>query len=277
MNYQRILSIQDISCVGQCSLTVALPILSAAGHETSILPAAVLSTHSVGFTDYTFRDLTEDMPKIAAHWQKEGLAFDAFYTGYLGSGTQVDYVLDIVKHCGKEGARLFVDPAMADSGVLYPGFDEAFAAKMKELTLAADVLMPNITEAALLTGLPYKESYDEAYISALLEGLAKGKARTIAITGVGFAEDETGVMLWENGETYYHCHKKLPRTCHGTGDVFAASFVGACLNGKTAKEAAKIATDFVLSCIERTVNDEAHWYGVKFEPGLGDYIRAVRG
>ncbi len=278
MEYKRILTIQDISCVGQASLTVALPILSAAGHETAILPSAVLSTHSVGFTDFTFRDLTEDMPAVCRHWQKEGIAFDAFYTGYLGSGKQIDYVLDIVKSCGREGAVFFADPAMADSGILYPGFDDAFVAKMKELTLEADVLMPNITEAALLTGSEYLEEYDEAYIRDLMTKLSEdGKARIIALTGVSFEEGKTGVMLWEDGSFHYHGHDKVDRTCHGTGDVFASAFVGACLNGRSAKEAAGIAADYVLRCIRDTVDDEGHWYGVKFEIGLPAYIEAVRG
>ena len=124
MSYKRILTIQDISCLGQCSLTVALPILSACGHETCVLPSAVLSTHTGGFTGYTFRDLTEDMPEILKHWKKEGIIFDAFYTGYLGSIKQIDYVTEIMKSVGKENSMRIVDPAMADGGKLYPGFDD---------------------------------------------------------------------------------------------------------------------------------------------------------
>ncbi|MBO5480049.1 MAG: phosphomethylpyrimidine kinase, partial [Clostridia bacterium] len=139
---KRILTIQDISCLGQCSLTVALPIISACGIETCVLPSAVLSTHTGGFSGYTFRDLTEDMPLIEKHWQKEKITFDAIYTGYLGSAKQIDYVKSIFKTCASETAKKIVDPAMADNGKLYIGFDAAFVEKMKELCAEADVLLP---------------------------------------------------------------------------------------------------------------------------------------
>lgn len=152
MSYPRILSVQDISCVGQCSLTVALPIISACGVETCILPSAVLSTHTGGFTGYTFRDLTDDMPAISAHWQKEGILFDAVYTGYLGSARQIDMVKELFTTVLRDGGLRIVDPAMADNGKLYPGFDGAFAARMAELCGCADVVLPNITEACMMTG-----------------------------------------------------------------------------------------------------------------------------
>lgn len=151
MAYPKILTIQDISCMGQCSLTVALPIISACGVETCVLPSAVLSTHTGGFTGFTFRDLTEDMPSINNHWQKEGIKFDAVYTGYLGSAKQIEYVKEIVATSKKEAAPFIVDPAMADNGKLYAGFDDAFVQEMKELCRVADYVLPNITEACLLT------------------------------------------------------------------------------------------------------------------------------
>ena len=150
---KRILTIQDISCVGQCSLTVALPILSAAGIETAILPSAVLSTHTAGFKGYTFRDLTDDMPAIAAHWKSEGIRFDAVYTGYLGSARQIAYVKQIFRDLLSDGGVRIVDPAMADNGKLYPGFDLAFAEEMKSLCAEADIILPNITEACFITGV----------------------------------------------------------------------------------------------------------------------------
>ena len=154
MSYKRILTIQDISCVGQCSLTVALPILSACGVETCVLPSAVLSTHTAGFSGYTFRDLTEDMPAIKDHWVKEGIAFDGVYTGYLGSTKQIDYVKEIIAATAKDGVAI-IDPAMADNGKLYPGFDAAFVEEMKKLCATADYLLPNLTEACLLTDTEY--------------------------------------------------------------------------------------------------------------------------
>ena len=156
MSYKRLLTIQDISCVGQCSLTVALPIISACGIETAVLPSAVLSTHTGGFTGYTFRDLTEDMPAIKDHWIKENIKFDAIYTGYLGSTKQIEYVADIFDSVGVDGCIKAVDPAMADNGNLYPGFDKEFVEAMKGLCSKADYLIPNITEASFLTDMEYK-------------------------------------------------------------------------------------------------------------------------
>ena len=156
MAYKKILTIQDISCVGQCSLTVALPIISACGIETCVLPSAVLSTHTAGFSGYTFRDLTEDMPAITDHWRKEGICFEAIYTGYLGSAKQIDYVANIFDRTAAENCLKIVDPAMADNGKLYPAFDAGFVEAMKGLCGKADYILPNITEACFLTGLPYK-------------------------------------------------------------------------------------------------------------------------
>lgn len=275
MSYKRILTIQDISCVGQCSLTVALPILSACGVETAILPSAVLSNHTGGFSGWTFADLTEEMPKIRERWEKENLGFAAVYTGYLGSAKQIDYVLDIVKSRLEAGGKFICDPAFADNGKLYAGFDDKFVEAMKKLAFKADIILPNITEAAFLTGLEYRESYDINYINKLFEKLAENGAKTIVLTGVSYNENTTGVAIYENGEYSYYEHKKIPGGCHGTGDVFASAFTGALVNEKSAVEAAKIAADFTLSCIENTIDDKDHWYGVKFEPMLGGLIKAL--
>ncbi len=268
MTYKRILTIQDISCVGQCSLTVALPILSVCGMETAILPSAVLSTHTAGFSGYTVRDLTEDMPAIAEHWAKEKIIFDAVYTGYLGSTEQISCVENIIKNLLKQGGTSFVDPAMADNGKLYPAFDEKYVEAMKQLCFTADFCLPNITEACFLTGIEYKEKYDEKYIMQLLEALHAKGAKTIVLTGVGYAEGRTGVVVSENGKANYYEHKKISKGCHGTGDVYASAFVGLFLNGRTAVEAAKLSADFTVACIENTQDDPQHWYGVKFEPLL---------
>lgn len=275
MSYNKILTIQDISCVGQCSLTVALPILSACGMETCILPSAVLSTHTAGFTGYTFRDLTEDIPAIAAHWQKEGIKFDAIYTGYLGSEKQIEYVKNIINTLSAEGGVSVVDPAMADGGKLYPAFDEAYVASMRSLCAKADIIVPNITEACFLTGMEYKETYDEVYIDCLLAALSAIGARTIVLTGVGYEAGKTGVVVYGNGKKGYYCHRRISEGCHGTGDVFASAFVGALLRGKTLLEAATIAADYVVLCIEKTAGDPNHRYGVKFELALPDLIKML--
>lgn len=275
MSYKRIMTIQDISCVGQCSLTVALPILSACGVETAILPSAVLSNHTGGFSGWTFADLTEEMPKIREQWEKENLGFAAVYTGYLGSAKQIDYVLDIVKSRLEAGGKFICDPAFADNGKLYAGFDDKFVEAMKKLAFKADIILPNITEAAFLTGMEYRESYDINYISELFAKLTENGAKTIVLTGVSYNENTTGVAIYENGEYSYYEHKKIAGGCHGTGDVFASAFTGALVNEKSAVEAAKIAADFTLSCIENTIDDKSHWYGVKFEPMLGGLIKAL--
>jgi len=274
MDYKRILTIQDVSCIGQCSLTVALPVLSACGVETAVLPSAVLSTHTGGFTGYTFRDLTKDMPAIADHWEKEGLFFDAVYTGYLGSAEQIEYVIDIADRLLKDGCPLIVDPAMADNGKLYTGFDAAFVEAMKKLIDRADIILPNITEACLLTGTPYSESSDRDFIEGLLEKLAADK-RSVVLTGVGLMPGTTGAAVRENGVTSFYSHKKLDQGCHGTGDLFASAFCGALLRGISLYDAAGIAAEYVLGCIEYSAGDESHRYGVKFEPKLGELIRMI--
>lgn len=275
MSYCRVLTIQDISCVGQCSLTVALPILSACGLETVILPSAVLSTHTAGFSGFTVRDLTDDMPAIQAHWQKENIRFDAFYTGYLGSTRQIDYVADIMASLGRENAPKIVDPAMADYGKLYPAFDMDYVAKMRELCARADIILPNITEACFLTGTDYREEYDGAYIETLVEKLTALGTRTVVLTGVGYRPDRLGVLVSEAGNTTYYEHKRISKSCHGTGDVYASVCVGALLKGRPVAEAARIAADFTVRCIENTVDDASHWYGVKFEPLLADLAQQL--
>ncbi len=273
---KKILTVQDVSCVGQCSLTVALPIISACGIETAILPSAVLSNHTAkGYGGFTFKDLTDEMPKINERWKTEGIKFDALYTGYLGSEKQISYVKDIIRDCVKEGGEIIVDPAMADNGKLYVGFDDKFVRSMASLCAVADVVLPNITEACFITGSEYKEKYDETYVEELIGKLIALGAKKVVLTGVGYDERSTGVMIYENGETTYYKHKKIPQSFHGTGDVYASAFTGALMRGKSVYAAAKIAADYTVRCIENTVGDETHWYGVKFEPVLKELIKAI--
>ena len=272
MSYKRVLTIQDISCVGQCSLTVALPIISACGIETSVLPSAVLSTHTMGFTGFTFRDLTEDMPAICAHWKKEGLSFDGIYTGYLGSAKQIEYVKSIIANTAAEGCLVVIDPAMADIGNLYPAFDLAYVEEMKKLCAEADYLLPNITEACFLTGMDYRTEYDRVYIDALIAKLCGLGAKNVILTGVSYQKGHTGVVVYENGEMQYYEHEQIAGGIHGTGDIYASAFVGAKLRGKSAYEAAKIAADYVVECILESRKDPDHTYGARFEPVLGKLI-----
>lgn len=275
MSYKKVLTVQDISCVGQCSLTVALPVISACGVETCVLPSAVLSTHTAGFSGYTFRDLTDDMPSIRAHWEKENIKFDAIYTGYLGSAKQIEYVKDIFASCGKENCARIVDPAMADGGKLYPGFDGEFVKEMVKLCIDADYIIPNITEACFLTGVEYKTEYDRAYIDSLLEKLTALGISNIILTGVSYAPKKTGIVIFENGNYSYYEHDFLPNSCHGTGDIYASAFVGAFTRGKSAFDSAKIAADYTVECIKATAKEDNHWYGAKFETELSYLINAI--
>jgi len=273
MGYKRLLTIQDISCVGQCSLTVALPIISACGVETAVLPSAVLSTHTAGFSGYTCRDLTDDFPAIEKHWKKEGLKFDAIYTGYLGSTKQIDYVKSILKSAAKQKCIKIVDPAMADNGMLYPAFDGKYVAAMKKLVAVSDIVVPNISEACFLTGMEYKEEYDEAYIKELCKKLKALGASKVVLTGVGYKKGRTGVVVYGSKMTYYE-HKKEEKGRHGTGDVYASAFAGALLNGKSVEKAAMIAADYTLLCIQHSQKG-ANPYGVKFEPEIANLVKML--
>lgn len=276
MSYKKILTIQDISCVGQCSLTVALPILSACGVETCILPSAILSTHTAGFSGYTVRDLTDDMPAICDHWVKENIKFDAIYTGYLGSTKQIDFVKDIISRTSKDNSVTIIDPAMADGGKLYPAFDTEYVTAMKTLCCNADILLPNMTEACFLTDTEYKESYDRDYIESLLCALEKLGAKTIVLTGISYNIGKTGVVVRENGVTSYYEHDKITKGSHGTGDIYASAFTGALMQGKSVYDSAKIAADYTVECILATQDDPDHWYGVKFEAVIDKLIAMLK-
>ena len=276
--YKRILTIQDISCVGQCSLTVALPILSACGMETSILPSAVLSTHTApGFEGWTFRDLTDDIPLISAHWKKQGIRFDSIYTGYLGSPRQVAFVRDIMANLSNEGCVKIVDPVLGDHGKLYPGFSQENVDSMIPLCATADIVIPNITEASFLTGAGYREEYDEPYVRDLIARLRSIGARTIVLTGISYDQESTGVVVSENGGYDYYRHELLPVQSHGTGDVFASAFTGAVARGFSPYDAAKIAARFTIRSIEETIGDAGHWYGVKFERAIPCLVDLLAG
>lgn len=274
---KRIVTIQDISCVGKCSLTVALPIISAMGVEAAILPTAVLSTHTM-FQNFTVKDLTDQVEPIAEHWKKENFAFDAVYTGYLGSFEQIDLMKKFFDEFKTDSNILFVDPAMADNGKLYPAFDEAFAKHMGTLCAKADIIVPNITEAAFMTGMEYKTEYDEAYAKEMLVRLCNLGAKISILTGVSFKEGKTGVMGYDkaNDEFYYYEHAKLPVSFHGTGDIFSSTCVGAMMNGMDWKEAVAVAADYTSECIRVTLEDPAKpWYGVNFEEVIPYLVKRI--
>lgn len=272
MSYKRVLTIQDISCVGQCSMTVALPILSACGHETCILPTALLSTHTGGFGKPAVVHFDDALDNMWRHWQEKGITFDAILVGYLGSIRAVETAGRIIDRLLAPGGVAIVDPAMADHGKLYAGFDAAYVEAMKALCRKADILLPNITEAAMLSDQPYRETLEEAYVVQLLRGL---NHKCVVLTGVGYAEGMTGVAIWEGKQLDYYAHPRLGKSYHGTGDIFAASFTGALMQDNSLLDAVKIAADFTCKCIENTEKAPVHWYGVKFETALPDLIRML--
>lgn len=276
---KRVAAINDISGIGKCSLTVALPILSSAGIETAVIPTAVLSTHTGGFKNFTYRDLTDDILPIAKHWQSLNLKFDSIFTGYLGSTEQIDIVLNIIDMLSDKDTLIFVDPVMADSGKLYATFDENFPAQMMKLCKKADIIIPNITEACFLTGVEYKESpHSNEFIEELISKLRKICDKKIVLTGVDFDKDHFGCACYDNekGRVEYALSKEIDGFYQGTGDVFGSSLLACLMNGKSLEESTQIAMTIVVNSIIRTKNDENDLrYGVRFEDEIPTLIRLL--
>ena len=272
MKNKKIVTVQDISCYGQCSITVALPILSAYGFETAILPSAILSTHTTGFKRFVVHDLNEQMKLFIEHWIEEGIKYDCLYTGYLGSVEHFKYIKQIKDYLLNPGSKVIVDPVMGDNGKLYPAFDMNYVEAMKGLLKEADVILPNITEAAFLTGLPFKAKYDKDYILEIIKELKKLTDAIVILTGVSYQDNKTGVVVFDNEYQYYE-HDKIQKSYHGTGDVYSSTFIGNYLKNNDAFKSACLAADFVYDCIKNTLDDDSHGYGVKFEPLLSKYIK----
>lgn len=263
---KRIVTLQDISCVGRCSITVALPVISAMGVECGILPTAVFSTHTM-FRQFTCKDLSDQIGPISDAWEKEKIGFDGIYTGYLASADQCRQVCEFFDRFSTPDNLVLVDPAMADNGRLYPAFDDSFPAEMAKVCAKADVILPNITEACLLTGIPYRERYDESYIRELLAGLLDLGCHTAAITGVSFEEGKLGIAYSDkDGNSFTYFTRHCPQSFHGTGDLYSATVLGGLMRGLDMGASLSLAADYVVSCIEATADDpDARWYGVGFE------------
>ncbi len=277
MNHQkRILAINDISCFGKCSLTAAIPILSAAGIETCALPTAVLSTHTA-FSGYTFRDLTEDLLPQAQHWASLGLTFDGIYTGYLGSLLQVDAVetiLDMFKT-----PFVLVDPVMGDNGKLYAGFDASYVEEMKRLVKRADIIVPNITEGAMLAGVPYEAGeHTTCYIQVIIEKLQALCAGNIVLTGIHMKDGVVGTAVWDKNALSVIEQQRFDVFYSGTGDVFASALAAAIMLGYNIKKAAELAAVYVETCIletRKTSGDRN--YGLNFEPCIKQLLQVLEG
>ena len=269
---KRVAAIHDISGFGRCSLTVALPIISAAGIECSVVPTAVLSTHTGGLEGFTYRDLTNDILPIAAHWQSLGLGFDAIYSGFLGSYKQVEIVSDFIDRFRKADNLIVVDPVMADNGVLYKTFSLDFPKEMLKLCKKADLIIPNMTEAALLLGESYKKGpYTEIFIAKTLKKLASLGSKLVVLTGVQFDDKSLGAATYDSttGQINYAMAEIVPGFYHGTGDVFGSTLLAALLNGQSLASSAQIAVNFVASSIRRTYDAGTDpRFGINFEAGL---------
>ena len=274
---KRLLTVQDVSCVGRCSLTVALPIVSAAGVECAVLPTAVLSTHTA-FPKFTFHDLTGEIAPISKTWKELGLTFDCIYTGYLGSFEQLALVEELFATHRGENTFIAVDPAMADNGVLYKGFTPAFARAMGSLCGKADLILPNLTEAAFMLGEEYRETYDEEYVRGLLVRLCGLGCRRAALTGISLEAGKIGVYAYdsETGAYFSYFNEKLPVAYHGTGDIYASAAVGAYTRGLPLNDALALAVDYTLECIRKTAEDpDRVFYGVNFEQALPLYVERL--
>ena len=278
MNQKHIVAVHDISCMGRCSLTVALPVISAAGIAVSVMPTAVLSTQTGGFTGYTYRDLTSDMLSIADHWQSFPIKFDAIYTGYLGSKEQLKIVEELIRRFMTEETLVVIDPVMADHGRLYSGFSQDFPQGMKELCTKADVITPNMTEALFMLEKPYQQGpYSREYVQNILKNLAKEKKeRKIVLTGVFFNDQEYGAAAYDNDKIHLAFGRRIPGNYHGTGDLFASVLTAALVKGNCLNRAVDVAVEFTTKSIERTyLSGTDVRYGVNFEEGLAGLYDAL--
>ena len=277
---KRVAAIHDLSGFGKCSLTVALPILSAAGIETSALPTAILSTHTGGISGYTYRDLTEDMRPVMKHWKSLDIKFDAIYTGFLGSFEQLDIVKEFFDAFRQEDNLILVDPVMGDNGELYTVFTREFAAGMRMLCQKADIIVPNLTEAALLLDEPYHPGpYTHAYIESLLRKLGALGPQKVVLTGVYFKEDELGAATYDRTTDTidYVFTQKIPGYYHGTGNVFASALLSALLNDFSLIDAAAIAVHFTTDSIRRTYKAKTDYrFGVNFEQSFPDFLKELK-
>ena len=266
---KRIASIQDFSCIGSCSQTIALPVLSAMGVECAALPTALLSAHTA-FDGFVSLDLTPQLPAIMAHWRAMHLRFDAVYTGYLASAELVGALLDGMD---ERPALTLIDPVMGDNGALYAGFSDAFPQAMRALCGRADVLTPNVTEACLLTGTAYSPVQDAAQTRRLLERLLELGCRAAVLTGLRVDGDMAVAALQRDGTGTLVRTSYIPEVFHGTGDLFASTCAGALVQGAPLERAVRLAADYVALTLRRTVQaPDRRWYGVNFQETLPELM-----
>ena len=272
-------AIHDLSGFGKCSLTVALPIVSASGVECCCIPTALLSTHTGGFTGWTFTDLSDSIVPIASHWNELDIGFDAIYSGYLASEAQGKLLEKTIELLKNDNTLVIVDPAMADNGNYYANLDDTMTRCFRRLIAKADVITPNITEACFLAGVEYRcAPHDEAFIGELIDKLSALGPKVVAVTGVSLETGKVGIVARDNasGKTSIVMNEAREGTFHGSGDVFASAFAALLTRGAALDDALRLAEDFVAACIERTAerNTPRH-YGLDFEGVLPEYIKSV--
>lgn len=270
MSTPRIAAIHDLSCFGRCSLTIALPVLSAMGCQCCPLPTALLSAHT-GFPGNTFLDLAAEMGRIAEHWAAMDLQFDAIYSGFLGSADQVDTVARFFDTFKKSDTAVIVDPVMGDHGTAYRTCTPELCRGMRVLAENSDVITPNLTEAALLLDRPYEEiRQSDAY--EVVRRLSLGGRRSVVLTGYSSESGQTGALCFDrdSGESKAVQTPREPQDFSGTGDLFASVLAGGAARGVPLFQAAQAAADFVRDCIARTLAEGlTEQDGVDFEPLLG--------
>ncbi len=263
---KQVLSIQDLSCLGRCSLTVALPVISAMGSACAVLPTGVLSTHT-GFPNPSIYPLTEQIAPIHAHWQKLGIRFDAVSVGYLADARQAFAVAPLLADYRQEGSLIIADPAMGDHGRLYSGLKSEHVDAMRQICSLANILLPNVTEASLLTGLPYRENPAGEDLHRLAQELLALGGDAVIITGFRFPDGQTGFYgLHRETGSFSYRNEYIPRSCHGTGDLFAAAFTGGMMAGRSVSGSAALAAEFVRQCVAATPSEDPQ--GVEFESQL---------
>ena len=269
----RIAVIQDLSCIGRCSLSVAMAVLSALGAEAAVLPTAILSAHTA-FEDYTFLDFAPEAERIMEHWQKMRLRFDAIYIGYLGSVRLVHLAERFIERFRAPGVHVILDPAFGDDGTLYPGFDMDYVRAMRELCAHADIILPNVTEACFLLDIPCGgDAAHSADAAARATDLLGGSLKNVLLTSCRFPENRTG-LICAGEDAFTYPHEQLPLIGPGSGDLFASVFAGLLVKCGRVEPAARAAADFTFDCIRHSMDCADHrWYGLDYETMLPALIR----
>lgn len=273
MKQPKVLVIQDISASCQISMNVAVPILSSLNNSTHMLPTALLSTHTgAGFEDYTYLDLTSEMSKILDHWKQLGLSFDGVLVGYLGSHKQIEIVKRIIKEFATPEAVIVLDPVMGDHGELYDGFDEEYVQEMRELCQLSTVIIPNLTEAAYLTKIPYQKGpHTSEDVERLMKKMVQLNKKQVVLTGVMLSENEIGAasMTQKDQQVSYAFSPVYPGRFEGTGDVFSSVIAGFLFQQISLDLAMTSAVEYVEKVIKRTLkNRPSLRFGVQFETDL---------